>query len=91
MNGLNDDIKTLEKEHQAQVDHLSSQKRWVNVRIFGYMERLMYVRRRERRKRSLRMKLQCIERIDRVVVLTGCDFFNAKEYNIIYVSPKTLC
>ena len=32
LNKVNEDIKNLEKDHQSQVDQVSSQKRWVNVR-----------------------------------------------------------
>lgn len=34
LNSINDEIKALEKEHQSQVDYVSSQKRLVNVIFF---------------------------------------------------------
>ena len=39
LNKVNEDIKNLEKDHQSQVDQVSSQKRWVNVRkgLVGYL------------------------------------------------------
>jgi predicted nucleic acid-binding Zn-ribbon protein len=52
LNSLNDEIKNFEKEHQAQVDHLSSQKRWVNVKIQDIFLKLIANRRRERRRRN---------------------------------------
>jgi len=37
LNSLNDEIKSLEKEHPFQVDSISSQKRMVNVRKVEFL------------------------------------------------------